>query len=197
MKQPRADWDNDKQLMFRAAKGDRQAFTQLCDKFQPRLRGYLASRNGQLSSLDDLTQEVFTRLWQQRGQFKGKSTVKTYLFGIANNVIREEAARQLQLGKLKDLTIGLQQTIDRFKPPRQGELSQPEQDAYYQELRASLRDAVRKLPAIYRQAIGTHLIDLVPLNQGSNSEESPEPSAAAARQRLARALQMLRALINT
>jgi len=57
---------------------------------------YLASLNGHISSLEDCTQATFIRIWQNRDKFRGDSTFKTYLFGVARNVLSE---RKRQLAK--------------------------------------------------------------------------------------------------
>ncbi|MEY4550944.1 MAG: hypothetical protein RL685_7139 [Pseudomonadota bacterium] len=42
----------------------------------------------QTSSLDDAVQEVWLVVYQRLGGFEGRSTIKTWLFGIARNVAR-------------------------------------------------------------------------------------------------------------
>jgi len=49
------------------------------------------SRDGSLGpdGVDDVVQEVFLRAWNKRRSFAGASSAKTYLLGIATNVLRE------------------------------------------------------------------------------------------------------------
>jgi len=95
----RSDWPNtkldaDTRLMLRA--GDRvQTIKKIYLKYQPVVRDYIASHNGRLGpvSVDDMTQEVFVRLWQKQKQFKGRSSIKTYIFAIARNILLEQRFR--------------------------------------------------------------------------------------------------------
>jgi RNA polymerase sigma-70 factor (ECF subfamily) len=86
--------DDDRRLMFRLAQGDVDAFKQLYETFFPCVAAFLA-RSGS-PNLDDLTQEVFVRLWERRRRFQGRSSAKTYLIGIAQNVLRESQRQSIR-----------------------------------------------------------------------------------------------------
>lgn len=60
--------------------------------YSPVVRDFLLSRAAYLSRSDlpNLVQEVFARLWQHRGRFRGDSSAKTYILGIARNVLQED-----------------------------------------------------------------------------------------------------------
>lgn len=88
-----ARFDEDTRLMAQVAGGDAIAFNRLYEKYLPIVTTYLASLNGCRASLEDLAQEVFARLLQSREQFRGNSTVKTYVCGIAKNVFSEQQRR--------------------------------------------------------------------------------------------------------
>jgi RNA polymerase sigma-70 factor (ECF subfamily) len=81
------DHDIDRQLMFRLAEGDVQAFKALYEAYFLRIVAFL-SRYG-CPGAEDMAQEVFVRVWEHRGRFAGRSGTKTYLMGIAQNVLRE------------------------------------------------------------------------------------------------------------
>jgi len=172
--------------MFKAAAGDPEAFVQLYRKFYSPIEAYLAKLNGQHVSLEDLVQEVFTRVWEQRGNFRGDSSVKTYLFGIARNVMCEEVALQTKYRKHLDQA----RRLSGYSEPssRQQDLGQPEQEASLQELRTSLRQAVDRLPPKYQQALRSHLIEGVSLPVASQDTTG---SSEAIRKGLARALKTL------
>jgi RNA polymerase sigma-70 factor (ECF subfamily) len=82
-------------LMFRAAKGDQSAYVRIYEIYRPAVSDYLVSLNGQCSWHDreDMTQEVFARAWKKADEFRGRSSVKTYLYGFTRYVWREHLNR--------------------------------------------------------------------------------------------------------
>ena len=81
--------DEDTQLMIKASEGDKKAYTELYNKYFPAVSRFVSSRNGQVPSAEDITQEVFTRIWNNRKSYQPNSTFKTFLFTYAKNVMHE------------------------------------------------------------------------------------------------------------
>jgi len=79
--------EDNQELMNRVAQGDVRAFEWLYETYFPQVTAFL-DRTGCARS-EDLTQEVFLRVWAYRRRFGGRSGIKTYLMGIAKNVRRE------------------------------------------------------------------------------------------------------------
>lgn len=77
--------------MIRAGRGDAEAFRQLYVAMRETVRAFLSSRDGCLTchDIDDMTQEVFLRAWAGLGEFAARSSVRTFLLGIAKNVLQE------------------------------------------------------------------------------------------------------------
>ena len=67
-------FDEDNRLMQQAANGDSAAFDRLHKKYRSVLKDYLASFDLDHTSRDDLAQEVFLRLWQNRTAFQKKQS---------------------------------------------------------------------------------------------------------------------------
>ena len=66
--------------MIQESQSNSPTFEEIYDQYFPVVRDYLRSRNGycSLESLDDLSQEVFLRFWQQQKQLNGEPTFKIY-----------------------------------------------------------------------------------------------------------------------
>jgi RNA polymerase sigma factor (sigma-70 family) len=115
-------------LMLEAQAGDRDAYGELFAIYQQPVNDFLVSRDciHTPDELEDLVHEVFLRAWHRRQVFRGDSSAKTFLFGIAVNVLREEyraARRQLHIS-LEDLSTAPQAadtlgTIDKRNDVRQ------------------------------------------------------------------------------
>ena len=85
-------------VILDAESDDRAAFGEYYAVYRQAVHHFLVSRDGVHThdELEELVQDVFLRAWRGRHSFRRDSSVKTYLFGIAKNVLREErrAARR-------------------------------------------------------------------------------------------------------
>jgi RNA polymerase sigma-70 factor (ECF subfamily) len=81
---------------MRAGRGDVEAFGQLHAALRLAVRDFVASRHGFFGSdeIDEIAQEVFLRAWKNAPNFRRNASAKTYLFGIARNVLREALRRR-------------------------------------------------------------------------------------------------------
>ena len=74
--------------MALAAAGDVRAFERLYHAHLPRVHG-LVRRMTAGRDADELTQDVFVRLWQKLSSFRGESAFSTWLHRLAANVVIE------------------------------------------------------------------------------------------------------------
>ena len=133
--------------MVRAAEGDSAAFERLYEKYLTVVTTYLASLNGCDAAMEDLVQEVFMRLWQNRRQFRGDSTIKTYILGIVKNVLADHQ-RQLSRQKLTGDDPCL-----KYMAGRADARSGPDAALRGAEVKKSVEQGISKLTAKQRQAI--------------------------------------------
>jgi RNA polymerase sigma-70 factor (ECF subfamily) len=133
--------------------GDRD-FGQLYAEYQPRIRRYMARLVGEPDA-EDLTQTVFLKASQALKDFRGKSTLSTWIYRIATNVAidwtRGAAFKQ-----------ALQQVpVDVLSGAEPGDHAAWKQEALpladhmliRQEMTQCIRQVVEGLPADYRDAI--------------------------------------------
>jgi RNA polymerase sigma-70 factor (ECF subfamily) len=78
--------DPDVRLMLQVRDGDAQAFEELMLRYQNRLMSLLAHLIGQRDLAEDLTQEVFLRVYRARKRYVPGAKFSTWLFTIAGNV---------------------------------------------------------------------------------------------------------------
>ncbi len=80
--------DPDARLMLRVRDGDAAAFEELVRRYQGRLLTVLENlvRNRELA--EDLTQDVFLRVFRARQRYVAGAKFSTWLFTIANNVAK-------------------------------------------------------------------------------------------------------------
>jgi len=75
----------DRDLLRKAAQGNDSAFGELYDRYNVPIYNYLLRLIHEQTASEDLLQEVFVAAWQGAGRFRGRSSVKTWLFRIAHN----------------------------------------------------------------------------------------------------------------
>ncbi len=100
----------------------------------------------------DLTQETFARAYQALPQFRGDSSVRTWLIRIAQNVVLDRFRR---LGRRRAGALPGTEGADLEALPQEGVLSQV-QVVERQESDACVQRCVDTLPDAYRQAVVLH-----------------------------------------
>ena len=107
-------------IVARAAAGDLRAFEQLYEAHLPRVHSLVRRMTGGRDS-DELTQDVFVRVWQKLGTFRGDSAFGTWLHRLAVNVVIEKfRSDTLRRQRLHDG----EEIFDTLSAPvRSGELS--------------------------------------------------------------------------
>jgi RNA polymerase sigma-70 factor (ECF subfamily) len=79
----------DETLVAAVARGDRAALGALFDRFHGVVFRFVARLSGADSAhLDDLVQATFLEGARVAGSFRGRSAVRTWVLGIANNIVR-------------------------------------------------------------------------------------------------------------
>jgi RNA polymerase sigma factor (sigma-70 family) len=78
---------NEKELLRQIAQGDRRAFKVLYTAYFPFVQRHISLFEPSKNSLDDLTQDVFVRIWLKRVQLEKVESFKGYLFMVSRNVV--------------------------------------------------------------------------------------------------------------
>jgi RNA polymerase sigma-70 factor (ECF subfamily) len=85
---------NDEQLINLIKRNDQQAFKVLIDRYEKKVAATVINMLGNTDEADDVGQEVFIRFYNNIHQFKGTSSLGTYLTRIAINLSLNELKRQ-------------------------------------------------------------------------------------------------------
>ncbi len=85
---PRRTDDPEVGLMMRVRRGDPEAFARLVARYWPRVFGRLYRQLGDREEAEDLTQDVFLRLYRYRRRYQPRAKFATWLFHITQNVAR-------------------------------------------------------------------------------------------------------------
>ena len=77
------------QWVEQARNGDRVAFHQLVDKFQPGIYRMIYYRTGSQEDAEDLTQDVFMKAYKNLKGLKTTAVFRSWLYRIAVNRVRD------------------------------------------------------------------------------------------------------------
>jgi RNA polymerase sigma-70 factor, ECF subfamily len=92
--------DVDQELVARAVAGSREAFDDLVRRHQLSIVSLARALTDGSSDAEDITQEVFLRVWRSLRGFRGDSTFRTWLHRVAVNVIHSHHGRVSRLRRM-------------------------------------------------------------------------------------------------
>lgn len=73
-------------LVARCQKADVAAFDEIVARYKGRIYGYLYRMTGNAEDAEDITQEVFVRMYTSIGSFRAEASLSAWLFRIAGNL---------------------------------------------------------------------------------------------------------------
>ncbi|MBF5043645.1 sigma-70 family RNA polymerase sigma factor [Aggregicoccus sp. 17bor-14] len=79
--------------MLRVAAGDRQAFAQLFDRYHPSVARFALRFVGDRARAEELTQDIFVKLYRHAKAYRPSARFKTFLFRVATNHCLNEVRR--------------------------------------------------------------------------------------------------------
>lgn len=179
--------DEDTRLMIKASNGDKKAYGTLYRKYFFILADYAKSLNGTQVPPEDIAQEIFVRVWKNREKYTPNSTIKTYLFGYAKNILWEEKSRSTQISSYNIYLRENNLLPSKISPD-------PESDSDPAESQDMLKYAMSRLPPKQKVAIELFYIKKMSL---LNAARYCNCHIKAFESRLIRARNKLRQLLRT
>lgn len=133
----------DEQLMIRYQDGDEGAFEEVYARYGKKIYGFLMRRLGQPDDCAELFQETFLRLHRGRSSYKPEMPFKTWLYTIANNLVRDRLRIKMRSRSVQ-ATEGVENHIERATPDGNYKLQS------FKEAFASLTDDQREAIVLSR-----------------------------------------------
>jgi RNA polymerase sigma factor (sigma-70 family) len=112
---PLASSLSDEQLMIRYQDSDEAAFEEIYARYGKKIYAFLMRRLGQPDDCAELFQETFLHLHRGRSSYKPEMAFKTWLYTIANNLVRDNLRIKMR-SKSARATEGVENTIERAIP---------------------------------------------------------------------------------
>ncbi len=117
------------------------ALEELFNYYYPRLYNFSRSFLKLEEGIDDILQEVFIKIWQNRQTIKTASTFNSYIFTITRNLLLNELRSRLNNHKLKDevLKRAVAEEFSTFNPTE------------YNDIEEKVDSAINELPDRQRE----------------------------------------------
>ncbi|MFA4936819.1 MAG: sigma-70 family RNA polymerase sigma factor [Patescibacteria group bacterium] len=145
--------DSDIQLITNYLKKDDKSLEILVNRYLKPIYGFVYRFTNNLQDTDDITQEVFVKIWKNLKKFDQTKNFKTWLFTIAKNTAIDWLRRHQdilfsELIKTEDGESLEDNIID--------DAPLPSEIFEHQHLAQELNSAVHKLPAIYQTVLSLY-----------------------------------------
>jgi RNA polymerase sigma-70 factor (ECF subfamily) len=145
--------DPDVRLMLQVRDDVQGAFEVLVTRYQHRLLGVLVHLVGRVEEAEDLTQEVFLRIYRARKGYRPRAKFSTWLFTIANNLALNHLRRK---GRSQSLPLGdasSSQPVSPIVKQLAGREGTPSAQMRQTELSDLVRDALATLNEDQKMAV--------------------------------------------
>jgi RNA polymerase sigma-70 factor (ECF subfamily) len=83
----------DEDLMAAVRDGSREAFATLFDRYRQAIWGFFRRRVADRGRAEELTQDAFVAVLEGAGRYEARGPFRSYLFGIAYNILLAERRR--------------------------------------------------------------------------------------------------------
>ena len=144
---PIREVSDDLEVVERHRRGDPAAFEEIFTRYQSMVFNLSFRLSGSREEAADLSQEIFLRVYRHVGKFKGRSSLKTWIYRVSVNCCRS------RLSKKKLPTVPLaddpSRSMREIRDPRSG----PERRAIAQDEIRQLSEALVMLPSPFREAV--------------------------------------------
>lgn len=144
----------DEVLLARLKRGNLRSFEEIYDRYAPMVLNFVRKMIKDQMRAEDITQNIFMRLYMSRNTLDPKLSLKNWLFVCARN----EALDVLRSKWAKD--------VDKFQEVREDiQVAVPEDDLLRKESVARIRNAVEALPGRRGEILKLNKLEDVPKDE--------------------------------
>jgi len=136
-------------LMRLVAGGDTDAFESLVERHQALVAGTVARMLGSNSDVEDITQQVFIRVWKSAGRYVARAKFTTWLLKITRNLVFNEMRRAK---RHPHLPIQIDPEAEEL-PLKDETTETPDAALLTSELQRAIESAIGQLPETQGMAL--------------------------------------------
>ena len=147
-----SDREIDQQLVARAQRGDKQAFSLLVEKYQRKLARLLSRFIRDAAEVEDVTQEAFIKAYRALPAFRGDSAFYTWLYRIGINTAKNYL---MAMGRRAPTSTEIEaEEAEGFEEGEQlRDINTPESLLLSSEIAQTVNSTIEQLPEELRTAI--------------------------------------------
>jgi RNA polymerase sigma-70 factor, ECF subfamily len=171
------DKNTDKDLIARCQKSDMTAFNTIVSRHKSKIYNYVYRMTGNIEDAEDITQEVFMRMYTGLSSFRAEASLSTWLFRIAGNLVIDKHRRSKNE---KGLVSSLDASYSNGDSESENETrdvpdysQMPEKVLGQKELGAQIENALLKLPEKLRSAVILYDIENLSYEEIAQMEKVP------------------------
>ncbi|UCD30498.1 MAG: RNA polymerase sigma factor [Planctomycetota bacterium] len=157
----------DKYLLDAIRQGSSEGWSQLVERHQGRLLAFARSKLGQAAEAEDLVQETFISFLKALPNFRGESSIETYLFSILRHkIINWFRGRQVNVCQLQSLTKAgndeqPRQAADQLLSPAPTASWYARRDEDHRLQHDVLTEALRELIDAYKKSLNFRNLQII------------------------------------
>ena len=153
----------DHSLVERCRGNDDAAFSEVVARYKTKIYNYLYRMTGSAEDAEDLTQEVFVRMYTSIDSFRGQSSLNTWLFRIAGNLCIDRFRRT----KNRPAAYSLDAPVGdaEMAPEIPDTTYEPHRLLENVEMAEQIQTALSKLPDKLRATLLLHDIEGLPYEE--------------------------------
>ena len=142
----------DEDVMERCALGSETAFRALVQRYRSRIMNLVCRFINDRDRAEEISQEVFLRVYRNRERYRKSGKFSTWIFTIADNLTKNEIRSRVRhkgtfsLDAMEEDSGGQGLAFPDLKPL-------PDEDLNASEIRRRVAEALEKIPARYREAV--------------------------------------------
>ena len=180
------DWSvrTDNELIRESHAGNHSAFKELVRRYEDCVASTVIGMLGFRPEAEDVGQEVFIRFFHSLGNFKGKSSLKTYLTRIAINLSLNELRRRKR-HRFRVVNEPVEERID---------IQDETADCEFNDEKEMVSRALEKLKPEFRMVIVLRFLDGYSTREIAEILQIPEGTVLS---RLARAMKKLKTILES
>lgn len=176
----------ERELVHRHRLGDESAFDELYQEFKGLVYNLSYRQCGNHEVAQDLTQEVFLRIYKSLGKFRGKSSLKTWTYRVCINHCRSRLGRKsLPVSSLTFDDGSVREIADEAPGPAENLLAV--------DAARRIESALPRLDETYREAVILRDLEELPYQEIAEILDVP---IGTVRSRIARGRERLRLLLE-
>ncbi len=161
---------DDAALLAAMAQGDEQALTELHARHAKALFQFVYRLLGQDGDADEVVLDTLHEVWRQAGRFEARSSVRTWIFGIARHKALDRLRASGRIEWTSDEDEAVAALVDPSPTPFERLLASQEAER--------LSDCVDALPDAQREAFWLHIVDGLKLRELASVLMVPENTVA-------------------